>query len=148
MGQQPIYPMTVSAGPWEKTIDAAFRTVEADGEWLVVNGQRIFMKAICCGETDLIRSRTSSGDIERMVRNAAEANMNTLIVESPAGNLLADAAARNGLVLLEEDGDTEPERISPGMRSLPLILEAPTDTLVERAAPLELKEVVAVPSTS
>ena len=121
IGQQPIYPMTVSAGPWQKTIDAAFRTVDTDGEWLVVNGQRIFMKAICCGETDLIRSRTSSGDIERMVRNAAEANMNTLIVESPAGALLADAAARNGLVIIEEDGDTQPERISPSFPSGPLM---------------------------
>ena len=102
MGAQPIYPVSVSIGGYQSNRNVAFRTVSMLREGLFVNSRRIFMKGAAYSSDNLIPSRTSYAYIDRLTRSAGEANMNTLLMRTHAGRTLRDAAARSGLLVLEE----------------------------------------------
>lgn len=113
-GPQPLYPLQLSIGDWDLSRDIAFRSIEMLKEGLFVNGRRFYMKGSIFKGTDLIPSRTGASGLEKIVRGAAEANMNTLLLAVPPTEDLEDAALRYGLVLIEEAS-----WLSPGSFSAP-----------------------------
>lgn len=97
-GPQPLYPVSINIAGMRFDKDIAFRTIQASNDGVECNGMRIFAKGAVLGKENLIPSRNTSSDTERLLRSAAEAGLNTLITENPSRKL-EETAARNGMII-------------------------------------------------
>ena len=108
MGQQPVYPVSISVAGYKASRTIAFRTISLIDRKLFVNGRKVFMKGAVLSPLNLIPSRTDDVDINRVFRHAAEANMNTLLLTANhARHTLTEAAMRYGIVLLDSSRKSE-----------------------------------------
>lgn len=89
-GYPHVYPCSMRIGNWTGNAVIGFRKVEWKDGQLCINGTGIYIKAAYWKD---------SGDTERTVRSAADANINALISENPSEELYR-AADHAGIIIL------------------------------------------------
>jgi beta-glucuronidase len=99
-----LYEITLTFGQDQITDRIGFRSIEVQGEHILLNGENIFLRGICVHEDDLIYGKSSSeADIRQRLTHAKELGCNYLrLSHYPHHELAAQIADEMGLLLWEE----------------------------------------------
>jgi beta-glucuronidase len=99
-----LYRVEVACGRDALADDVGFRTVAVRGNDILLNGEPIFFRGMCCHEESPPGRRAMSGaDIRRLVRHARDLDLNGLrLAHYPHSEAMVRAADRAGLLLWAE----------------------------------------------
>ncbi|MCG3181178.1 MAG: Beta-glucuronidase [Phycisphaerae bacterium] len=99
-----LYPVTVTFGDDVLADRVGFRTIEAKGGEVLLNGEPIFLKGISVHEDHVTRGRSlTDADREDIFREAGALGLNFLrLAHYPHSRRMAEMADRKGILLWEE----------------------------------------------
>lgn len=99
-----VYPVFVRCGEDQIEEAVGFRQVKVEGKDIYLNGERLFLKGVCCHEESMERGRAlTEEDQLQVLRTAKEMDCNIIrLSHYPHSERMAKLADRLGMLLWEE----------------------------------------------